>query len=297
MEILRYIHFTEEEDKEYDGSDKCFKVRPLLELVKQLCQKFAILTKEANVDESMIPYFGKFGNILKQRMPKKPIRSGYKVWSLNLNSGYLYSFQIYQGKGSQNIYSREFGLGPSVALSLMDTFPDGHLMRLYTDNFFTSLKLAEHLAARGHGFTGTIKANQVGNAPVPSVSNMKKEERGKIETRATRDIVLCRWLDNSVVTLISNCDKVHPVTECRRWDKKKKEYVSPSCPNNNIVKQYNAFMGGTDAMDQAISAYRIGIRNRKWYWPLFTFTIHVMIYPRCSLRYTSAYYYVRYVYF
>ena len=46
-------------------------------------------------------------------MPLKPFRSGYKVWCLNLQGGYLYDFEVYQGKGFKNEFSDKFGLGPS----------------------------------------------------------------------------------------------------------------------------------------------------------------------------------------
>ena len=74
----------------------------------------------------MIPNFDKFGQRLKQRMPLKPIRSGYKVWCLNLKGGYLYDFKIYQGKGSTHDYAKEFGLGPSVVLSLLESLGTGN---------------------------------------------------------------------------------------------------------------------------------------------------------------------------
>ena len=76
--ILQNLHFCI--NSELDPDDKCGKVRPLLNLLRSNIQRNAILTKEVNVDESMIPYFGKFGNRIKQRMPLKPIRSGYKVY-------------------------------------------------------------------------------------------------------------------------------------------------------------------------------------------------------------------------
>lgn len=34
---------------------------------------------------------------------------------------------------------------------------------------------------------------------------------------------------------------------------------------------------GVDRMDQNLSAYRIHIRNKKWYWPLLTWLIDVSI--------------------
>ena len=81
--ILRYIHFCDNGNLKQD--DKCSKVRQLLDMCRERFKKFAILRYSLNVDESMIPYFGKFGQRLKQRMPMQPIRSGYKVWCLNLS--------------------------------------------------------------------------------------------------------------------------------------------------------------------------------------------------------------------
>lgn len=36
-------------------------------------------------------------------------------------------------------------------------------------------------------------------------------------------------------------------------------------------------MGGTDQMDPNINCYRIGIRSKKWYWPLFTWLLDVAV--------------------
>ena len=49
-----------------DPADKCSKVRPLMNMIQEKCKKFAIMTKNVNVDESMIPYYGKLGQKLKQ---------------------------------------------------------------------------------------------------------------------------------------------------------------------------------------------------------------------------------------
>ena len=282
-QVLRYIHFNSNTDAAATfaaSGDKCSKVRPILDLFNQRCRKYALLTKESNVDESMIPYYGKYGNSLKQRMPQKPIRSGYKVWALNLRGGYCYSFEIYQGKGSQNQYTAKLGCGPSVALDLFDKLPKqgGARYKLYLDNYFTSLDLADELTRQGHGVTGTIKGNMLGNCPLTNPAEFKNMARGTNEVQSCNngDTIVCRWLDNSIVSLVSNCDKVNPTEQCRRWSKKNKVFIYPQCPK--LVKDYNASMGGTDAMDQSISAYRIKIRNRKWYWPLFTYTIHVALY-------------------
>lgn len=48
-------------------------------------------------DESMIKYKGKIIT-LKQYMPKKPIKRGYKFWVRADQSGYVCDFHIYTGK-------------------------------------------------------------------------------------------------------------------------------------------------------------------------------------------------------
>ena len=71
-------------------------------------------------------------------MKLKPIRSGYKLWCLNLDNGYLYTFEVYQGAGSQSQYQAEYGHGPGVVLGLMDHLPEGN-WELYLDNFLHQL--------------------------------------------------------------------------------------------------------------------------------------------------------------
>ena len=80
--ILKSIHFCD--NGNLDPADKCSKVRPFMNIIQERCKKFAKMRKSVNVNEPMIPYYGKFGQKLKQRMPLKPIRSGYKVRCLNL---------------------------------------------------------------------------------------------------------------------------------------------------------------------------------------------------------------------
>ncbi|KAG5878747.1 hypothetical protein JTB14_023343 [Gonioctena quinquepunctata] len=36
-------------------------------------------------------------------------------------------------------------------------------------------------------------------------------------------------------------------------------------------------MGGTDLMDENLSRYRIGIRSKKWWWPIFTWFVDVTV--------------------
>ena len=78
---------------------------------------------------------------------------------------------------------------------------------------------------------------------------------------------MCKWNDNSVVTVASNCQTHTPVHEVRRRVKRQ--------PVNNVqqpylIHAYNQGMGGVDLMDRMVASYRPSIRGKKWYRPLFT---------------------------
>jgi len=75
------------------------------------------------VDESITAFKGR--SSLKQYMPMKPIKRGYKVWNLaDSSTGYVLSFDVYAGKnmdssgGSSGTGSDAYGLGERVVINL-----------------------------------------------------------------------------------------------------------------------------------------------------------------------------------
>lgn len=45
----------------------------------------------------------------------------------------------------------------------------------------------------------------------------------------------------------------------------------------NCISHYNENMGGTELQDQCVANYRIGVRGKKWYWPIFTWMVDIAI--------------------
>ena len=75
---------------------------------------------------------------IKQYLPLKPIKIGYKVWCLcNPITGYLFNYQIYLEK--EETSGKEILLGERVVFDLISghNFQGKHR---YFDNFFTSLR-------------------------------------------------------------------------------------------------------------------------------------------------------------
>lgn len=98
---------------------------------------------------------------------------------------------------------------------------------------------------------------------------MKKPERGAYSCSFDRnlELLVVRWNDNSVVTVMTNNCTVLPIIQAKRYDRKEKKEIPISQPN--VIHQYNKYMGGVDLHDNGIANYRIAIRGKKWWWPLF----------------------------
>ena len=76
--------------------DKQYKVRPILNILEDAFRMAHKPSQQVAVDEAMVKFQGR--SSLKQYMPLKPIKRGFKIWCLcDANSGYLHEFQIYTG--------------------------------------------------------------------------------------------------------------------------------------------------------------------------------------------------------
>lgn len=118
LQICRFFHCTS--NTEINQNDKDWKIRPLMEMLKKQCISNFVPEEHLAYDESMVKYFGRHG--CKQFIRGKPIRFGYKIWSLNAKDGYLVNFELYQGKNpkSNSDYEKLFGKAASPLLVLLD---------------------------------------------------------------------------------------------------------------------------------------------------------------------------------
>ena len=62
---------------------------------------------------------------------------------------------------------------------------------------------------------------------------------------------------------------------CKRYAGQEKGYIEVPCPF--VVLNYNRSMGGVDLGNQTHKAYRIRIRHKKWYWPLYTWFLNMQM--------------------
>lgn len=95
--IVENLHCNDNETqppKSDPNYDKLHKVKPLLEFLNENIRKVYKPSGVVTVDESMIPFKGRY--VLKQYMPKKPIKWGYKVWCLcdSYTGQLIFLFQV-----------------------------------------------------------------------------------------------------------------------------------------------------------------------------------------------------------
>ena len=80
----------------------------------------------------MMKYYGKHG--CKQFLRGKPIRFGYKVWSLNQANGYLANLELYQGAraNTDNEDSLNVGKAATPLIRMIQQLPP-HVLKCHFD--------------------------------------------------------------------------------------------------------------------------------------------------------------------
>lgn len=266
-DILKNLHFAD--NTNLAQNDKFAKIRPLINHLNEKFLENVPPQKNVDVDESMVPYYSHHS--CKQRIQGKPIRFGFKFWSMNLSDGYLICTEPYQGKGTM-LDNEEMGLGASVVTTFAGKLKEKYPNRKYNffiDNFFTGLPLVRKMSEYGFGCTGTVRQNRIENCPLEK-SLMKKSVRGTSISyvNSASNIVIIQWKDNATVQVISNAYGVAPTKSARRYSAADKKHINVEMPY--AISMYNNSMGGTDLLDRNIANYRVKLRNNKWWWQIFT---------------------------
>lgn len=288
-QIMQFLHLAD--NRNVDNNDKLFKLRPLLSKLKDKYLQHFIPEQNLSYDESMIEYFGRHG--CKQSIRNKPIRFGYKVWCVNTVPGYLVNFEVYQGKSRivPTKYEHVFGKPSAVLVKLMDELPEDKSklpFRLYFDNLFTNFYLLKYFQEIGYSASGTLREDRIPKScPLTSKKEIKDMPRGYFEHALCKEdgILVCKWHDNGVVSLATNCHGVEPVSQVKRYSVEQKKHILVQRPA--VIAEYNKHMGGVDKMDENVGRYRIAIRSKKWYWPILTWFIDISVQNAWHLRRSS----------
>ncbi|XP_068221401.1 piggyBac transposable element-derived protein 4-like [Palaemon carinicauda] len=256
-------------DNSVDGNDdRLYKIKPILDIVKDLYSKYYVSGRDLSVDESIVKFKGRL--FFKQYMPKKPTKWGIKVWSLcDSKTGYLLKFDVYTGKGLDS--NKGKGLGASVVENLFEGFENkGHVV--YMDSFFSGVPLFQKLRSKGTGACGTVRPNR---KYLPSQMKKVKPKKGQLPIMwksKDEELVAVVWQDSGRVNILSSVGDTGTVKKSIQSKKGVREVDKPS-----LQAQYNKYMGGVDLFDQFCSTYPFNHRSKKWYQTLWHFVIEVAL--------------------
>ena len=146
---------------------------------------------------------------------------------------------------------------------MASSLPDGHIFKLFADNFFTSLPLVEELKKHDILYVGTIRLPRMKKSPLMVEKDLKKKGRGAYDKLdENSNMIAVRWFDNKSVNLVSSYAGIEPVGNVRRYDRSLKEHIIVQQPY--IVKVYNEYMGGIDKLDMMCALYKPRLRTRRW---------------------------------
>lgn len=146
-----------------------YKVRPFISELKTNFKKCLNPHRCIAIDESMIKFKGR--STLKQYMPKKPIKRGYKIWALADSEGYLFDFDIYTGKTKDYVEKRLRG---KVVLRLVEGLEHKEHC-LSFNNYFNTYNLLKELKDKGINACGTVMANRKN---LPKLKDDKQLKQG-----------------------------------------------------------------------------------------------------------------------
>ena len=157
QEITQFLHFNDSTRTPPRGDanyDRLYKIRPVINTVLQNVQRCYSPKKAIAVDEGMIAFKGRLS--FRQYMPAKPTKYGIKVWmAADSSNGYVLNFEIYMGSSEKRVH----GLGYNVVMNIVKPFLNRN-HRVYFDNFFSSVRLLEHLQSQDTFACSTVRINR-----------------------------------------------------------------------------------------------------------------------------------------
>ena len=272
--ILSHLHLNDNSKMPQRGSpnfDKLFKIGPLLDGIRENSQVCYRPHQHLSIDEAMVLFKGR--SSLRQYMPNKPIKWGYKCWCIcDATNGYMYNVDVYTG-ASGNL--DEDGLGATVVQKLLQDLYNANY-HVYMDNFFSSVQLAIKLKEKGTLMIGTTRTNRKGwPKDMKNMKKMNKEmQRGESQSEVVIGIECVVWKDRKAVAIVNGLVDPSKTSHILRRNKDGTR-SQVSCAES--VRLYNCFMGGVDLFDSWRKTYSCSCKSKKWWLRLFYFLMDASV--------------------
>lgn len=232
-------------------NDKLAAIRDVFDLFVKACIESYSPDAHITVDERLATFRGKCP--FRVYMKSKPGKYGIKIWvCADAKNGYVCNLQVYTGMMNNQ---REINQGMRVVKELVSPY-FGSGRGVTTDNFFTSIPLAEELMTKQLSLIGTLRANK---REVPSEFLPKKSRAEKSSIFGfTETLTMVSYVPkkNKAVILLST---QHNSIEVE--DNEEKKPI--------IISDYNQTKGGVDLGDMMTAEYSCVRITNRWPYRLF----------------------------
>ncbi|KAG5884022.1 hypothetical protein JTB14_014797 [Gonioctena quinquepunctata] len=285
--LRRYIHFNDNSLVTPATKDRFVKIRPLIENIRQNCQKFH-LENDYSVVETMVAYEGTRVGNLRQCIKNKPQRWGYKFSVIAGVSGLILDFIPYRGsttvpglKGTRNELTEEeysLDVGAGVIISLCKSLHDPHNSIVYFDNYISSLDIFAYLKNSMNILRlGTLRADRIGGCPIDRDKILQKQGRGTYGYKDDKEksVIIIKWVDNKYVLLGGTAYGVELTSSVKRYCKTAKMKTYIVCPS--VISYYNKHMGGVDKANTLMDLYKTTSKAKRWYYSIFTYLLDISV--------------------
>lgn len=275
--IREVLHFNDKDKqpaRDDQNRDRLYLIRPVIDTLNKTFGSIPKLDRLC-VDEQMCST--KIGSYMKQYLPNKPKKWGFKFYVMCDTTGYAYKFELYSGSiNIPTVLEPDLQSSANIVIRLLREVPRFQNYIVYFDNFYTTVPLLVYLRTQGILAVGTIRRNRIKNCKLPDEKLMMKYERGTSQEFISNiygvDVTSLSWKDNRIVNLVSTYVGTKPISDTnnsetqpltvKRFDKKDKSVKNIPCPQ--IIKDYNRHMGGVDLMDSSMGRHKIMMKSRKW---------------------------------
>lgn len=246
------------------AKDPLFRIRPLLQTTLTYFRAKYNPKRELTIDECMIAFTGR--HRLKQFMPLKPTRYGFKAYLLcEAQSGYVLNWELYTGKDTE-----EGSALQNTVMRLVEGY-EGEEHFIYMDRFYSHPTIFTNLHSKKHiRCCGTVLTNRLGLTETQNTLIKEMKDNEILYFQSNDDLLLVCWKDSKIVTVLTNIHGTGLTEVNRRIKKKKRVQLNTSQGRENVfipsaIADFTMNMRGVDKFDQFTSYYAFTHKTKRWY--------------------------------
>ncbi|KRY89684.1 PiggyBac transposable element-derived protein 2 [Trichinella pseudospiralis] len=270
-QLKRCLHLANND--ELDENDRFAKLRPFLNLLKKKFLQFGVWSNDLAVGEMLIPCPGL--NPDKLGMQNTDVEFGYKTFVLANSSGYIFNFALYDGATKQEncpVEKNDLGCAGDAVVELLKPVESFTGKCVFFDDYFTSHSLLCHLKTIGINATGllsVLRSRKLPLLPSEEFANLHQGQFCQL-LDPINGVVAVRYKHDQVYTFMSTEFGFDPLVET---EKDGKLFSVPNVFNEYSRKRYKA-----NFITESMRKYKVQLRNRKWWWPVFTYFLDLTVY-------------------